>query len=157
MSISDMIVVMKAGVVHQIGKPQDVYDRPANLFVAKFLGTPAINVFRGRVSGGRLFIGEDEVLSVSGVDDKEVWVGIRPEGFILSEDGALRCGLEAVEVMGRDTSVVAVHPAAESENIRAIISAENTVDTASGTVRFTVKPHKLFIFDIETEENIPFN
>ncbi len=157
MSISDMIVVMKAGVVHQIGRPQDVYDRPANLFVAKFLGTPAINVFSGRVSGGMLFIGDDAVLPVNGIGDRDVWVGIRPEGFILNDSGALNCRLEAVEVMGRDTSVVAVHPSAESGVIRAIISAENTVDAGSETVRFTVKPHKLFIFDKETEENIPFN
>ncbi len=157
MSISDMIVVMKAGAVHQIGKPQEVYDRPANLFVAKFLGTPAINVFSGRVSGGKLYIGEDEVLSVNGVEDRVVWVGIRPEGFVLSKDGALRCGLEAVEVMGRDTSVVATHPSAASENIRAIISTENEIDAGSETVCFSVKPKKLFLFDVETEENIPFS
>ena len=51
MSISDMIVVMKSGVVQQIGKPQDVYDNPANLFVANFLGTPPINIFTGHVKG----------------------------------------------------------------------------------------------------------
>ena len=56
MSISDMIVVMKEGVIQQIGKPQEVYDQPVNLFVAKFLGTPPINVFRGKVSGGRLYL-----------------------------------------------------------------------------------------------------
>ncbi len=156
MSISDMIVVMKAGAVHQIGKPQEVYDRPANLFVAKFLGTPAINVFRGRVNGGKLFIGDDPVLTVKDVDDREVWVGIRPEGFVLSENGLLQCGLQAVEVMGRDTSVVATHPAAESESIRAIISTENEIDAGSETVRFSLKPKKLFLFDVETEENIPF-
>ena len=49
MSISDMIVVMKDGIVQQIGKPQNVYDDPVNLFVAKFLGTPPINVFDGEV------------------------------------------------------------------------------------------------------------
>ncbi|MBO5756349.1 MAG: ABC transporter ATP-binding protein, partial [Clostridia bacterium] len=54
MSISDMIVVMKLGVVQQIGAPQEVYDDPANLFVAKFLGTPPINVFKGRVQGEKL-------------------------------------------------------------------------------------------------------
>ena len=54
MSISDMIVVMKAGVIQQIGAPQDVYNSPENLFVAKFLGTPPINVFNGRVAGGRV-------------------------------------------------------------------------------------------------------
>lgn len=55
-SISDQIVVMKDGSVQQTGRPQDVYDDPANLFVAKFLGTPPINVFSGRVSGGRLLL-----------------------------------------------------------------------------------------------------
>ena len=110
MSISDMIVVMKDGVVQQIGRPQDVYDSPINLFVAKFLGTPPINVFEGRVKNGRLFVGGDDILPAAGVPDQEVFVGIRPEGFTLKEDGALSCRLTRVEVMGRDTSVVSTHP-----------------------------------------------
>ena len=57
MSISDLIVVMKDGVLQQIGKPQEVYDNPVNLFVAKFLGTPPINVFEGRIQDGQLYIG----------------------------------------------------------------------------------------------------
>lgn len=56
MSISDFIVVMKLGEIQQIGKPQDVYDEPANLFVAKFLGSPAINVFDGRIKNDKLYI-----------------------------------------------------------------------------------------------------
>ena len=59
MSISDQIVVMEAGVIQQIGKPQDVYDDPKNLFVAKFLGTPPINVFNGRIENSSLWIGQD--------------------------------------------------------------------------------------------------
>ena len=62
MSISDMIVVMKLGVVQQIGAPQDVYDDPANLFVAKFLGTPPINVFDGELRDGHLYIGDEAVM-----------------------------------------------------------------------------------------------
>ena len=76
MSISDMIVVMKLGVVQQIGAPQEVYDNPANLFVAKFLGTPPINVFKGRVAGGKLYLGENAVLNVSGVEDRDVFVAL---------------------------------------------------------------------------------
>ncbi len=60
MSISDMIVVMKEGLVQQMGRPQEVYDNPANLFVAKFLGTPPINVFEGRMKNGKLYIGSGE-------------------------------------------------------------------------------------------------
>ena len=156
MSISDMIVVMEAGVVQQIGKPQDVYDSPVNLFVAKFLGTPAINVFQGRIRGGGLFLGEDRVMAMPGQEDREVWVGIRQEGFVLQKDGPLRCSLVGVEVMGRDTSVVASHPAFTGAAIRAIVSAENRVDAAAETVRFSIKPRKLFLFDVQSGERIEF-
>ena len=156
MSISDMIVVMKAGIVQQIGKPQDVYDDPANLFVAKFLGTPPINVFSGRVQEGHLYIGEDRIIDVKGVPDQEVVAGIRPEGFVLSDDGPLTCAPVNVEVMGRDVSVVSTHPASLNPLVRSIINADNKVDVSSDFVRYDIKPHKIFIFNKETEERIYF-
>ena len=156
MSISDMIVVMKLGVVQQIGKPQDVYDDPTNLFVAKFLGTPPINVFNGKVAGGKLFLGEDCVLDVPGVADQEVYVGIRPEGFEMDANGGLHCKLNNVEVMGRDVSVVSTHEASLNPVIRSIVDADNKIDLSAETVSFSVKPHKLFIFNKETEERIRF-
>ena len=157
MSISDLIVVMKDGYVQQLGKPQDVYDDPVNLFVAKFLGTPPINVFEGQVKSGRLYLGEDAVLDVKGVPDQEVYVGIRPEGFILKEDGPLCCALNRLEVMGRDVSVVSTHPCSQNLTIRSIIATENSVNTASATVRFALKPRKVFLFNKETEERIHFD
>ncbi len=157
MSISDLIVVMKDGYVQQLGKPQDVYDDPVNLFVAKFLGTPPINVFEGQVKSGKLWLGEDAVLDVRGVPDQEVYVGIRPEGFILKEDGPLCCALNRLEVMGRDVSVVSTHPCSQNLTIRSIIAAENSVNTASATVRFALKPRKVFLFNKETEERILFD
>jgi len=156
MSISDLIVVMKLGVVQQIGKPQEVYDNPVNLFVAKFLGTPPINVFEGSVKGGKVYIGEDAILEVSGVEDQDVVIGIRPEGFILDENGPLNCNLENVEVMGRDSSVVSTNKASLNPVVRSIIDADNKVDTENGIVRFSVKPHKVFVFNKETEERIYF-
>ena len=154
MSISDEIVVMKQGVVQQIGKPQEVYDDPVNLFVAKFLGTPPINIFHGKVQNGRLTIGEAAVLPVSGIPDQEVWAGVRPEGFLLQEDGPLSCSLNGVEVMGRDISIVSTHPDCENTLIRAIAGSENGVNTASETVRFALKPGKVFLFDKNNGERI---
>lgn len=154
MSISDMIVVMKAGVVQQIGKPQSVYDDPTNLFVAKFLGTPPINVFGGEVKDGKICIDGVPVLDAKGVDNRKVYVGIRPEGFIPDNNGALECRLDRIEVMGRDTSVVSRHSAFIGENIRSIVSSDFEIDTESETVRFSLKPKKVFIFDRETEERI---
>ena len=156
MSISDLIVVMKDGVVQQIGKPQTVYDSPVNLFVAKFLGTPPINVFDGEVKDGHLYIGEEAVLAVPGVANQSVTAAIRPEGFTLSETGALSCDLSRVEVMGRDISVVSTHPKSQNVTIRSIISAENAVNTASQKVRFDLKPNKVFLFHKESGARIDF-
>ncbi len=156
MSISDMIVVMKLGVVQQIGAPQEVYDNPVNLFVAKFLGTPPINVFNGRVKGGKLYIGEDAVLNVKNVPDQEVTVGIRPEGFYLAEEGALNCELSSIEVMGRDVSIVSKNAACTAPVIRSIIDADTPINPAAKTVRYNLRTNKVFIFNQETEERIYF-
>lgn len=156
MSISDLIVVMKLGVVQQIGKPQEVYDNPTNLFVAKFLGTPPINVFSGEIKDGKIYIGEDAVMEVKDVPNQEVIIGIRPEGFNLEENGPFQCKLENVEVMGRDVSVVSTNPASLNPVIRSIINSDNKVNEESDVVRYSIKPHKMFVFNKETEERIYF-
>ena len=156
MSISDLIVVMKDGVVQQTGKPQAVYDDPANLFVAKFLGSPQINVFEGEVRDGRLILGRDAVLAVGGVSDGQVWVGVRPEGFAPDANGPLTCDLRGVEVMGRDISVIASHSASAAPTVRAIISAEHMAGISGTYVRFALQPRKVFLFDKDTEARIPF-
>lgn len=154
MSISDLIVVMKEGVVQQIGKPQEVYDNPVNLFVAKFMGTPPINVFDGEVRNGRLYIGDKAVMDTVGVQDQPVIVGIRPEGFQIEKDGPLCCRLDRLEIMGRDVSVVSRHENSQNETIRSIIDAEKVFDTNTGTVSFAVKPKKVFLFHKESEKRI---
>ena len=157
MSISDMIVVMKSGILQQIGAPQEVYDDPVNLFVATFLGVPPINVFDGEVKKGLLYLGDHAVLDVPGVSDQKVAVGIRPEGFILDEQGLMEVDLKRVEVMGRDTSVVSTHPASRNPQIRSIIPARNKVNRDAPTVRFSLMPDKVFLFKADTEERIPVN
>ena len=195
MSISDLIVVMKLGVVQQIGQPQEVYDNPTNLFVAKFLGTPPINVFEGYVKDGKLYFGGEKVaiyaenagndgveasteevaenvvepevigfnyvngeyvMDVPGVEDREVIIGVRPEGFVLDENGPFTCELSSVEVMGRDVSIVSKHAASLNPVIRSIINADNKVAVGAATVNYSLKAHKVFIFDKETEERIHF-
>lgn len=156
MSISDMIIVMESGVIQQIGQPQEVYDQPVNMFVAKFLGTPPINMFTGKVQGGRLFIGEDDVLPAPGTPDGGYNIGIRPEGFKPAENGPLCCVFRRIEVMGRDTSVIFSHPAAEADAVRAIISSANKPDGASGKIRFALRPDKVFLFEKTDGKRIAF-
>ena len=156
MSISDLIVVMKEGIVQQIGKPQEVYDNPSNLFVAKFLGTPPINVFEGRIQNGQLYIGDNAVLHTGNVSDRKVYAGIRPEGFLLQEDGPLCCELGGIEVMGRDISIVSRNKASLNPAIRSIIGTDNKIDTSKTDIRFSLVSRKVFLFDRETEERIDF-
>ena len=156
MSISDSIVVMRDGVVQQAGKPQEVYDEPVNLFVAKFLGTPPINVFRGEVRAEKLWIGHEAVLEVPGAADGPVDAAVRPEGFILASDGDFTCDLSRVEVMGRDISVVCTHSQSQNESIRAIIQGENMAQISGTKVSFRLKPGKVFLFDVESGRRIRF-
>lgn len=154
MSISDRIVVMKEGVIQQTGRPQEVYENPVNLFVARFLGTPQINLFEGRVEKGQLLIGEEAVLSVRGVEDQPLTVGIRPEGFLLREDGPLSLDLVRVEVMGRDISVVSTSAVSINPTVRSIIDAEMRLQVKEEKVRFALRPSKVLLFHKETEERI---
>lgn len=152
MSISDLIVVMKKGVVQQIDKPQEVYDNPVNLFVAKFLGTPPINVFNGEIKSNKLYIGDECIMDFE-YSDRKVSVGIRPEGFIVSENGVLSCNIKSIEVMGRDNSIVSTNPNSQSPIIRSIIDADVKV-AEEGQIKFEIKPNKIFVFDGETEKRL---
>ena len=154
MSISDMIVVMKLGVIQQVGEPQEVYDNPVNLFVSKFLGTPPINVFNGHIRSGKLYIGEEVIADAKDVSDKEVYVGIRPEGFIVDPNGKLTCNLESREVMGRDVSIVSNHPESANPIVRSIVDSESPIDVDAQTIKYNIKKTKMFVFDKETEERI---
>ena len=153
MSISDEIVVMKLGVEQQRAHPQEVYNNPANKFVANFLGTPPINFFAGEVKGGELYIGGEKVLKLSKpVEDKPVTVGIRPEGFEVAKDGPFHLECTQIETMGRDISIIAKHPESERPSVKIIIDADNAVQP--GTIAVKIKPHKCFLFDVDTEERV---
>ncbi len=153
MSICDTMVVMKLGVVQQIGAPQEIYDDPNNLFVANFLGTPPINIFKGKVQGGKVYIGEEAVASAE-CDDREVFIGIRPEGFIYDPNGAFTLNLDHVEVMGRDKSVVSTHESSTKPTVRCIIESDVALPADAEQLKFNIKPYKLFLFDAETEERL---
>lgn len=156
MSICDLIVVMEEGKLLQAGQPQQVYDDPANLFVAKFLGTPPINVFRGTVADQKLRIGSQTVLDVPGVADGDVTVGIRPEGLVPEETGSFACALSRVEVMGRDISIVCTHPECENAAIRAIVSSAEKLPVMDREVRFGLVPEKVCLFDAVSGQRIRF-
>jgi multiple sugar transport system ATP-binding protein len=109
MTMADKIVVMNGGHVEQIGAPLDLYDRPANLFVAGFIGSPAMNFLNGKVAGPSFHADEDFALPLpdgaDGTDGRPVVYGIRPEHFQLRSDG-LPVTVHLVEPTGSETQVM---------------------------------------------------
>ena len=154
MSISDLIIVMKAGVLQQMGKPQEVYNDPINLFVAQFLGNPAINTFDGYIRDGKVYIGED-CIGKRDAKDQEVTIGIRPEGFQPDKNGCFHCRFDRVETTGRDTSIVCHNDLCTSDpDIRASVSGDEKIDVKDGIISFDLKDHKVHVFSKEDERVI---
>jgi multiple sugar transport system ATP-binding protein len=149
MSISDEIVVMNLGLKQQMDRPQAVYEEPINLFVAKFLGNPPINIFEANLVGGKLVMKDGEVI-VEGFtqEDQEVYVGLRPEYLRVSEKGNITARIDLVEHIGRDTMILC-----EIEGydhlIRAIVPNDRIFETGE-IVKFDCT--KLFVFNAETGE-----
>ncbi len=157
MSICDEIVVMNQGKVMQSGKPIDIYKNPNNLFVAKFLGTPPINVFKGLIKEDGIYVDNEKVSSLKNNDyiNKEVYVGIRPEGFILNEndeDLGISLRVKEITLNGKDTTLTLEHDSFLGEEIKIVVDSDLALSIA--TYRFKVKENKMFVFDKESEERI---
>ncbi len=117
MTLGDRIAVMSEGKLQQLGAPQEVYDRPANVFVAGFIGSPPMNLLRGHVSEGCAVAG-DLVVPAPGVPDSEVFVGVRPESLRPASNGMPSLGFEVavVEPLG-DEVIVHGHVGADLAGI----------------------------------------
>ncbi len=153
MSICDLICVMKDGKIQQYDEPQVIYDDPKNLFVAKFLGTPQINVFEGYVLDNKLYINDDYIMDFK-CDNKNVYVGIRAEGFNTESTGTFRCKVLNIEVLGRDISIISTNEKALNNPVRAIVDNNDVVPKLEEEIKFIINPKKVFVFDKETEERI---
>ncbi len=107
MTMADRIVVMQAGRIEQIGTPLELYDRPANAFVAQFIGSPAMNLFPAIVSAGQLVLqgGQASGLTApAGVKDgQKLLIGKRPEEIALGPEGSLEATVENIEPTGSET------------------------------------------------------
>jgi multiple sugar transport system ATP-binding protein len=109
MTMADKIVVMNGGRVEQIGTPLALYDNPANLFVAGFIGSPAMNFLPGRLQDGAVLVGEGvRIQAPAGTkanDGREVIVGVRPEHLAVAADGGVPAEVVVVEPTGADTQI----------------------------------------------------
>ena len=153
MTMADKIVVMNGGNVEQIGAPLELYDTPNNLFVAGFIGSPAMNFLKGVVSGGAFHSEEGTVLPLPpgsrGADGKPVVYGIRPEHFQLAADG-VPAKINVLEPTGSETQVMAQFA---GTNIIAAFRERITARPGE-TIHITPDPALVHIFDAATGQRL---
>jgi multiple sugar transport system ATP-binding protein len=159
MAMADKVVVMSAAEVQQIGTPLEVYYDPSNLFVAKFIGSPGMNLLKGHYENGTVRLPGDNLLTVSDKAKKllgqaigtgEIVVGFRPESVILKEDGPLCGSVYASDLHGGYTML---HLSLGSDIVHA--RGERRMKYAMNTfLRFDLKPEQIRFFDPKTEKSI---
>jgi multiple sugar transport system ATP-binding protein len=151
MTLATRIVVMKAGKVQQIGAPAEVYERPANLFVAGFLGTPAMNFIDGAVDASGRFASPVLSLDVGLAGARgDVVLGIRPEHIQIAADGRFEGTVALTEPMGNHQIVWI---ALGERKLSAIVN-DNRVLALGDPVRFDVDGARLSLFDKTSEQRL---
>ncbi|MBQ6510217.1 MAG: TOBE domain-containing protein, partial [Flexilinea sp.] len=166
MTLGDRIVIMKDGYVNQIGTPQELFDKPVNLFVAGFIGMPVMNFFAGSrllLEGGKYFAEikgvkfelsefQQKALKQRNQQPCDIVAGIRPQ-YITVGKGDLKASIEVSELMGTEYNIHA--DCGGDEVVMVIPTMDLETDVSMGaTVNFTTNPKLIQLFDAETQRNL---
>ena len=167
MTLGDRIVIMRDGFIQQIGTPQEVFNHPANLFVAGFIGTPQMNFFEDcrltksgdaysvTVMGHTLPLTAEQnaKLATAGAESRTVTVGVRPVHVTVGSEG-IDAQIDVSELMG---SELHLHMTAGGKDVVAVVQTANLDANAYArhtAVRFSFEPRLIHLFDPETEKNL---
>ena len=166
MTLGDRIVIMKDGYVNQIGTPQEVFNKPVNLFVAGFIGMPVMNffdhckllledgVYYAEIRGVKFKLGDfqQKALKQNNAQPCDIVAGIRPQHVTVGE-GDLSAKIEVSEMMGSEYNIHA--RSGDDEVVMLIPTVDLTTDVSMGkTINFTTRPHLIQLFDRESGNNL---
>ena len=154
MSISDKIVLMKDGVLQQKDDPQNLYDEPANCFVADFLGNPPINKTHGVVKDGKIVLDGDCTVEIPGVekiaDGTKVTMSMRAESIVVDENGTIETTVDTKYVIGKE---VLAYLDLGAHHVRAYVPAEKELQHGEN-VKVSLKKTGVFVFDEASGERL---
>lgn len=167
MTLGDRIVVMKDGIVQQIGSPQEVYDHPHNLFVSGFIGTPIMNYFDAKLikendkyfvetQGYRVELSKEkeEHLLANNIDNQDIILGVRPDHIVLSESEGIGGRVDVSELMGSSRHL---HLSVNGKDVIAIVPTEGKViNYENKDIKMTFSGAICNVFSKETEKNLEF-
>ncbi|SEO18176.1 carbohydrate ABC transporter ATP-binding protein, CUT1 family [Paracoccus alcaliphilus] len=141
MTLADRVVVMKKGVVQQVGSPMEIYDRPANTFVASFIGSPAMNLIDGRVESGVFTAQHTRVEGVT-LTDGPVTLGFRAEDAMLQDHGQIEAPIYTIELLG-DATMISVRVGGALISVKADKTYRAEIDDRIG-IRIPVEACHFF-------------
>ena len=168
MTLGDRIVIMKDGYIQQIGTPQEVFNHPANLFVAGFIGMPVMNFFDAELEeqNGKYFVklenykvelSEDKEarLKAKGVKSQKVTLGVRPDHTDVTKEGGVEGKVEVSEMMG---SSVHLHVNADGKDVIIIVPTQDLKENFNigQAVRFRFNGNVAHVFSKETDKNLEY-
>ncbi|MCR9195092.1 MAG: sn-glycerol-3-phosphate ABC transporter ATP-binding protein UgpC [Hyphomonas sp.] len=144
MTMADRIVVMCDGKIEQVGTPLDLYDTPANMFVASFIGSPSMNFFKGRIGDGGFQLQNGSVLPVNGSQpETAVHYGVRPEHMMLAPSSGVEATVTVIEPTGAETMVVSE---CNGQTVHSVV--RDRLDLVAGdTIRLAPDPSSIHLFD----------
>jgi multiple sugar transport system ATP-binding protein len=163
MTMGDRIAILDEGVLQQVDAPQDVYARPANLFVARFIGNPPMNTITGdvthvdgtigvRIPGGVVELPGPLGAAVERLGLEQVVLGVRPEDLVLGEGGPIEATVSVIEALGHERHVIC---RLEDGQLVIVRQAANVSPPAEESeVGLTAETARLHVFDATTEERV---
>ena len=153
MTLGDRLMVLNGGYVEQFGTPIELYDRPASVFVAGFIGSPAMNFIPAKAENGTLSLPGGAQVSSSSTDTSgDVLVGLRPEHLVPDENGPVSIDVEMVEQLGANTLL---HGTLSGTSHEMVASVAGHVTADSGAQhRFAIAPELVHLFDPKTEKRL---
>ncbi|WP_136442237.1 sn-glycerol-3-phosphate import ATP-binding protein UgpC [Pacificoceanicola onchidii] len=152
MTLGDRLMVLNGGYVEQFGTPIELYDRPATLFVAGFIGSPSMNFLPATANSGTLTLGNGATVSGAAHASGSVTLGIRPEHLVRDENGPVRISAQMFEQLGANTLV---HGVLEGTDTDVVASLPGHVTAEAGSVMsFKASASDLHIFDSTSGKRI---
>ncbi len=152
MTLGDRLMVLNGGYVEQFGTPIELYDRPATVFVAGFIGSPSMNFLPADAQGGTLVLGNGATLTGGAQASGKVTLGVRPEHLVQDDAGAIRIVVQMVEQLGANTLV---HGVLEGSETEVVASVPGHLTAEAGTVMsFSAAAEDLHVFDATTGKRI---
>lgn len=144
MTMADRMIVMNDGVAEQIGTPLEVYEKPATLFAAQFIGSPAMNVLNGSLEGDTLMLEAGVTLQSDVGFAGEVAVGLRPEHLHIDDHGPIALDVSYAEPLGATTLL---HGRLADSSVNMVVSVPGVYKAGAGVDRVRLSPEQIHVFD----------